>query len=139
MENSNMSRTKSKHIKIYQNIKDLLTKADLLLIMFIIVSTVSSFIVIKLQEPLNSIIVNCNNKVLNEYDLSHNQIIKINEHNTIEIHGNKVRMLYSDCKNQQCVQIGWTNKVPIICVPNKISISFKSKNHSNKDEMLITY
>ncbi len=139
MENSNLSRIKSKHFKIYQYIKDNLTMADLLLILFIIVSIISSFVIIKLQEPLNIIIVNCNNKILNEYDLSHDQIIKINDHNTIEIHNHKVRMLYSDCKNQQCVQIGWTDKMPIICVPNKLSISFKSKKHSSNNEMLITY
>ncbi|HOQ80492.1 MAG TPA: NusG domain II-containing protein, partial [Candidatus Cloacimonadota bacterium] len=135
----NLSRIKSKHFKIYQYIKDNLTMADLLLILFIIVSIISSFVIIKLQEPLNIIIVNCNNKILNEYDLSHDQIIKINDHNTIEIHNHKVRMLYSDCKNQQCVQIGWTDKMPIICVPNKLSISFKSKKHSSNNEMLITY
>lgn len=42
----------------------------------------------------------------------------------VEIHGKRVRVLSSSCKQQICVRKGWTAQVhdPIICIPNKVTI-----------------
>ena len=47
----------------------------------------------------------------------------------------KVRIKASTCKNKYCVKQGWSNRFPIICIPNEVSVVIKSKK---KEEMLIT-
>jgi len=60
--------------------------------------------------------------LLGSYDLSGSKVIKINVHASAEIKNGKIRMFQSDCPDQRCVRQGWTDKVPIICLPNHIEI-----------------
>lgn len=124
---------------IIKDIKNTLSKADIALIIVVILISTTSLFCLGLSKKPNTIIVHLDNKDFNEYDLNKDQIIVINNHNTVEISDKKVRMLYSDCKNQQCVKQGWSEKVPIICVPNKLSIKFSTKESTINQEMLITY
>ena len=50
--------------------------------------------------------------------------------NVIEIDHRRIRMLESDCPDGYCVRQGWVSSglVPIICLPNRVVITFESGN-----------
>ena len=63
-----------------------------------------------------------NNKVVYEGSLSKNKKIELKS-NTVLIENSKVKMQYSDCKNQICVHhkaIGKKGE-SIICLPNRVT------------------
>jgi hypothetical protein len=122
-----------------KDIRTEINKADLILILIIILVCASSFFFIMSHKDYDRIEVYVDNDLYIECELDKNQVVKINEHNTIEIKDKKVRMLYSDCKNQQCVKMGWSDQFPIICVPNKVSIKFKNLKSKEHDKMIISY
>ena len=45
----------------------------------------------------------------------------------VEIRKGRVRIKESDCVNQLCVKQGWTNNLPIICLPNKVAVIVKKQ------------
>lgn len=44
-------------------------------------------------------------------------------HLTVEIKGERVRVINASCPNRNCELQGWTGRGAIICLPNRISIS----------------
>ncbi len=107
-----------------------MTLSDFVLISFLIVSAISIWLMNNKKQE--SIIIYKNNVQIGIYDLTKNQEINIGN-NIIEINAHKYRMKYSDCHNQICVKQKWTDVLPIICVPYKISVQPYNK------PLLITY
>ena len=69
--------------------------------------------------------------------LNKNQIKELNlpEGNmTLEIKEGRIRVLESSCPHGLCVDVGWieTDRMPIVCVPNKVIIEIKGDD-SNYD------
>ena len=44
--------------------------------------------------------------------------------NTVQIRDGKIRILDADCPDKTCVHMGWLTSMPIVCLPNHLSISF---------------
>ena len=44
--------------------------------------------------------------------------------NTIEIKDGRIRMLEADCPDHICMETGWLEDVPIVCLPNRLVIEF---------------
>ncbi len=131
---------KTETLNIIKEIKTQLNRADIILILVILLIVLLSFVYILNNKHYNKVEIYYENELFCECDLEKDQIIVVNEHNTIEIKNSKVRMKYSDCKNQQCVKMGWSDQYPIICVPNKINVKFKNDKTEKKDNtMIITY
>ncbi|MBQ9979563.1 MAG: NusG domain II-containing protein [Oscillospiraceae bacterium] len=45
--------------------------------------------------------------------------------NIIEVQKGRIRVLQADCKNQNCVECGWSDEAggrPIVCLPNRLVI-----------------
>lgn len=104
----------------------LFTTADLLLVLIIlVVSVLSGFMLLKNQNKLTAYIYYKNN-LIGTYALSEPKIIEINADCTAEIRDGKIRMLQSDCPDKLCVKQSWSNLVPIVCLPNQIVIEIKS-------------
>lgn len=76
--------------------------------------------------------INYHNKLIGEYRLDKAKIITITEEIQVEIANGKVRMLKNDCPNQLCVQQGWSNRFPIICVPNQVEIVIIDNDNKNE-------
>jgi len=74
------------------------------------------------------------NELVGVYSLEDSQLIELEAGIQIQIAAGKVRIKENNCKHQYCVQQGWSDQLPIICVPNEIAINVISK----KEEMLIT-
>lgn len=47
----------------------------------------------------------------------------------VEIRDGRVRIKESDCLNQVCVKQGWTNNLPLICLPNKVAVIVKAQGN----------
>ena len=120
---------------MYKFIK-LLTKIDIILVAFLI--SISIFLFIYFNNPNSNKIVEVyyQNRLYGSYPISKNKIIVLDKNIEIEIKNKKVRMLENTCKRQLCVKQGWSNSIPIICVPNKIMIKIISKT---RNKMLISY
>lgn len=111
------------------------TFADIILIISLLL--LAGFLSIKFSRNLmnQKAYVYQNNQLLAEYSLADDRIVELNEHATIQIKDGRIRMLKSDCKNQLCVKQKWSSNLPIICVPNKITIVIKGRSQK---KMLIT-
>jgi hypothetical protein len=117
-----------------KNFLKLFTIADIVLIAILL--TVSGFMLINMKSDLTTkkIEINYHNELIGTYSLNKSQTIEVDEGIQIEIADNKVRIKHNTCAHQYCVQQGWNDVLPIICVPNELSIVIISK----KEEMLIT-
>jgi hypothetical protein len=81
----------------------------------------------------NEIVVYKNNEIFLKTNLD-NKKIQVDSLAIIEVLNKKVRITNSTCKNKLCEKQGWNDSLPIICLPNKIVISFEKKN-----KIFITY
>jgi hypothetical protein len=116
-----------------KRIFDLITLPDFFLILFLLIF--AGLMSIQINSDLNKsqVIITKANDFVGSYYLTDNKVIEIDKNVAIEIKNGKVRMLRSDCSHQYCVRQGWNDLMPIICVPNQIVISIKSK-----EDILIT-
>lgn len=49
--------------------------------------------------------------------------------NVIEIKDGRIHMLEADCPDHTCINTGWLEDVPIVCLPNKLAIEFADKEN----------
>jgi hypothetical protein len=121
----------------FKAIGSILTRADLLLISIILISAAVIFFTLKNSSPLKTVYIYDHGELIKTLPLTEKQqIVTIREGIEIEIWNNKVRMLNSTCPDQSCVKQGWSDNLPIVCVPNEIVLVIKSKKPQTK--MLIT-
>lgn len=123
-----------KHLKA---IAGILTKADLLLIMIIALAAVIIFFSLSNSNQQKTVYVYQYGKLIKTLPLTEKQqIFDIEEGIKIEIQNYKVRMLRSSCPAQSCVKQGWSDTLPIVCVPHQIILVIKTKKQ--QERMLIT-
>ena len=125
--------------KIY-NIFKLLTKFDFLIISIILLSALFHFLyLIIFNKEKQTITIVYNNEIFAIIPLNTENTIFIDSLAIIEIQNQNARISYSTCKNQHCVQQNWSNRQPIICVPNKILINFSYINSHDNERLFITH
>ena len=49
--------------------------------------------------------------------------------NVIEIKDGRIHMLEADCPDHICVDTGWLENVPIVCLPNRLVIEFEESGN----------
>lgn len=122
--------------------KDKLKKADIILILIVIILSVSLILFMRLTDLRNdksNIVININgNKIskipLNELDESKLYMFDFEQYEGyIETKNGKVRMLEMDteiCPEAICSETGWIDKSyqSIICHPNKIIVTIEGKD-----------
>jgi len=118
-----------------QNFRKIFTSADVILIFFLLIIAVFMLFLIKDDISAKHVEISFHNKFVASVPLDKDRIIDINEGIVVEIKDGKVRIKESTCKNKYCVKQGWSNRFPIICIPNEVSVVIKSKQ---KEEILIT-
>ncbi len=118
-----------------QNIRKIFTFADIILIFFLLAIAVFMLVLIKDDISAKQVEISYHNEFIASVPLNRDKIIDIDEGIVVEIKDGKVRIKESTCKNKYCVKQGWSNRFPIICIPNEVSVVIKSKQ---KEEMLIT-
>jgi len=118
-----------------RNLHKIFTTADIMLIISLLSIAVFMLVLIKDDISARKVEISYHNKFVASVPLDKDKIIDIDEGIVIEIIDGKVRIKESTCKNKYCVKQGWSNRFPIICIPNEVSVVIKSKE---KEEMLIT-
>jgi hypothetical protein len=109
-----------------------LTISDLGLIILCLAGILVSWQLTRPEPNQQQVFIYKNNVLWGEYPLSKDRIIKIDEHNSVEIKDGKARMLYADCPDQRCMKMGFTQNVPIICLPNQVVIEIKNHEQERK-------
>lgn len=65
--------------------------------------------------------------------LSEDKEYKIDEHNTVFVSKDGVSMLYADCPDKACINMGKKNSGSIICLPNRVEIRLKENEGGGAD------
>ena len=125
-------------MKLIIYVKNCITKTDIIVISIILLSAIFTFMLNLKTNSKIDIIITHNNQVYATLPLMSDNTILLEDIAIIEINNNKARISFSTCKNQLCIKQGWSDRLPIICVPNMILIDFKD-NNNDKDRMFITY
>lgn len=68
------------------------------------------------------------------FPLSEERILEIDEHNTVQIKDHKAGIIEADCPDKRCVKQGFNSNMPIICLPNRLVLEFRS---GKEEHMLI--
>jgi len=113
----------------------LITLYDLILVIIILFIAFSSLIN-KSDISKQTVFIYYQEKLLGTYDLSKDVKIRINENCLALISKNKIRMLKSDCPDKLCVKKGWSDNVPIVCLPNKIVMEIHDDNRKQEVHIL---
>ncbi len=106
--------------------------ADIILIAIVIMGIGVSAIKLRSAASERFVYIYKDSHLLAVYPLNKNRTIKIDEHNSIQISGARVRMIYADCPDNRCMKQGWTTQLPIICLPNRLMIEIKSQETERK-------
>lgn len=115
----------------------LLSKADLTLIFILIFFALFIFFFQINQKATTYVNVLINDKLEFRKNLNKDEIFKIKKGVIAQIKAGKIAIIENDCKNQICVKQGFSNSVPIVCLPNKILLSLE--DDFPDDEILVTY
>ncbi|HNZ88555.1 MAG TPA: NusG domain II-containing protein [Candidatus Cloacimonas acidaminovorans] len=118
-------------MKKYSILNDL-KPADVVLILLIILAIFLSARYYLSNKPHSQVYIYKDNQLFGVYSLEQNKVIKIDEHNTVEIKNGKVRMKFADCPDKRCVKQGFTKSMPIICLPNKLVIEIQDNGKQKK-------
>ena len=119
-----------------QKIFKIFTKADYILILSLILISILLYMNFNKQSSNKEVEIYYKNSLVGKYPISKDKIITLAKDIKIEIKNNKVRMLENTCKRQLCVKQGWSDSLPIICVPNKVMIKIVS---SSEKKLIISY
>ncbi len=103
------------------------TKADRILILFLLISCFSFIIFFnKIFSNKQSIHIYSEGKEVYILSLNENNKVDIKGRlgiTTVEIKDKKVRITSSPCENKLCIKQGWKDSGSIICLPNNIIVS----------------
>jgi hypothetical protein len=117
-----------------------LTKADIVIIGVILLSAgVSLLHTIMNKSDNNQVTISFNNQVFGIEELRYSNVIELDTLVVVEILDNRARISFSTCRNQHCVNQGWSNSLPVICVPNKVILEFNGNRTHRRDDIFITY
>lgn len=102
---------------------------DRILIAGIIVCAVLLTVAFLFQERSTgtTVVVSVAGEEYGRYSLLKEQVIQINDTNTLVIHNHEADMLFADCPDQICVKhtpISGTDE-NIICLPNKVVVTIE--------------
>lgn len=107
-----------------------LTIMDIALILLCLITAL--YLVYHKKSVGGSLIISKDGYIYGRYDLMANQIFEIDEHNTIEIKDGKAAIIFSDCADKRCVKQGFSNSMPIICMPNRLMLEFVNEKDEPK-------
>lgn len=111
-----------------RGLREHLSWADFLLIVAIIAAIIVSAAVFIKKDERRLVHVFKDHLAVGVFPLDQDRVIRIDEHNTVEIRDGQVRMLEADCPDKRCVKQGAGDLLPIICLPNRVVVEIRSRN-----------
>ena len=108
---------------------------SLVIIFFVII--VFTFSGRSLASGQNIVKIYHDGKLYRTLDLTKDATYDILDHMVVETKGRSVRVIESDCPEKLCIKSGWVSHpdIPIVCLPNKITIIIPSDGRKNDTEM----
>ena len=117
----------------------MIKKADIILAVILVITGISAsvFSVMNISDG-QTVVVSVAGEEYGRYNLSEDQniVVKQDGHsNEIIIKDGSVSMVFSDCKNQVCVNTGAVSKTSqsIVCLPNKVMVEIEEGGEPEYD------
>lgn len=117
-----------------------LRKADIILFILLLLAAVAGFVLFALRTDASpgEVVITVDGELYGTYSLAADRIIEIEQgekKNEVVIENSTVRMEYSTCHNQICVNQGLIDSTgqSIICLPNKVVVSISGGKEGNVD------
>lgn len=103
-----------------------------LVILFLIIEGLFFF---KSRKQGQLIEITKDNQIYGYYSLNEDQIIKIDQENTIQIKNQKVKMIQATCPDHLCIKQGTIDKKgsTIVCLPHHLIIEIKEGKEEVQD------
>ena len=102
------------------------TRGDRILFVLLLITSILGIFFIKEALPRsNDVVIEVNGKIEYTYPLNSNRTVKVESrygHLTVEIRGDKARVVDASCPNKLCEHQGWISRGAIICLPSRISV-----------------
>lgn len=99
--------------------------ADAVLIITILCFSMISAMSFWSKKDRKAVFIYKNDRLWGEYPINEDRIVQIDAHNRIMISDGRVAMIEADCPDHRCVKQGFSSKLPIICMPNRVMIEIK--------------
>lgn len=98
-------------------------KLDILIILLLLAAAVAGFCLLSGKPSTGSSVkITKNGTLVGVYPLNQDQLIVIDEHNSVKIEGGKIRMEHADCPDGYCLKMGKITRGSIICLPNRVIV-----------------
>jgi len=114
-------------------------KNDWILTGIIIAAALAVFLLYSIngRKDAESVTVRVDDEIYGVYDMQEEQVITINETNTLSIKDGRAEMIHADCPDQLCVhqQAISKNRESIICLPNKVVVTVESGQENELDAL----
>lgn len=137
-------------------IKDFFQKSfirpwDIAIILLLILSSFLPLVVFSMNQTQsdnvkNQAILKVDGEVIKVFDLiedgptyTYKYEDSDGDYNIIEVSGDRIRMLESNCGDQVCVQRGWISKsgqTPIACLPHNLFITVQASDGSEDGSLI---
>lgn len=112
-----------------KKIFSLLTVADVILIIALVIATGFSYTLVKgMQSEGNYVIISVGNQEVAQYPLSQEResiaVSGVKGEAALQIKEGRIRMIGASCPNKTCVGMGWKSKSGelIACIPNQVVV-----------------
>lgn len=103
----------------------------MVVLLAIVAIIVSAIWAIKPHDNLRVFIYK-DNQLWGDFALDKDRDITIDVHNRIAIRNGKASIVYSDCPDKRCVKQGFSNSLPIICMPNRLMLEIGTPESHHK-------
>ena len=108
-----------------RKIREHLSLADFLLIIVVLIAIGVSAATLGKKEERLYVHIQKDGLSVGVFPLDQNRMIRIDEHNTVEIKNGKVGMNEADCPDKRCVKQGFGDALPIVCLPNRVVVEIR--------------
>ncbi len=109
--------------------KTILSKADILLFILIVIIAVSGIILLSGSGGAQTAVIRADGQIVKEVRLDADQSFRICDVR-FEVKNGAIRFAESDCPGQECVHAGWLSAPgsSMACLPNKISVTLTGES-----------
>jgi len=107
--------------------KQFLKKLDIVIIILLLAAAAAGFCLLSTDAGSNAQVkITKNGELVGIYPLDEDNLIVIDEHNSVQIGDGKVWMAYSDCPDGYCMKMGKITHGSIVCLPNRVVVEIIS-------------
>ncbi|MEI5990530.1 hypothetical protein A5881_002035 [Enterococcus termitis] len=125
--------------------KSYLRPWDIIIILVLIISSFLPLVVFS-HQPGNTAVLKVDGEVIKVFDLvedgptyTYKYEASDGDYNLIEVKGDKIRIVETNCGDQICVQQGWKSKAgetPIACLPHNLFIIIEASDGSEDGSLI---